>query len=250
MKWMVKDVADMVGISVRTLHHYDKIGLLVPHKTTDSGYRLYSEEDLLILQQILFFKELDFPLKEIKAILDSPSFHRQQALTLQRKMLVERRERIDRLIGTIDKTIHCEKGCTHMSNKEKFDGFDFSTNSYEEEARRVWGDKAIDESNATLANKSASETEAMSEKMSTIYKRLALLLDRLPASDEAQAAIGEWYDFLNQHTGHQYSLEAFKGLGQMYVDDERFTHTIDQFGNGLALFMRDAMAIFAKRNEN
>ena len=87
----VKEIADLVGISVRTLHHYDEIGLLIPEKTTDAGYRVYSDKNLETLQQILFFKELGFPLKKIKEIIDSPSFDRQEALELQHKMLLEKR---------------------------------------------------------------------------------------------------------------------------------------------------------------
>lgn len=249
MKWMVKEVAELVGISVRTLHHYDKIGLLTPDEMTESGYRLYSAENLDTLQQILFFKELDFPLKEIKEMISSPSFDRQEALKLQRHMLLQRRERIDRLIATIDKTTTFEKGEKQMSNKEKFDGFDFSHNSYKEEARRKWGDEIVDQSTAAIENKSTSEQHEMGEKMTAIYKKLAMLKDTSPESVEAQVGINEWYDFLNKHTGHHYSLDAFKGLGQLYVDDERFTQNIDQFGNGLATFMRDAMKIYAEKNK-
>lgn len=245
MKMKVKEVADFVGISVRTLHHYDQIGLLTPGETTKSGYRLYSDEDLETLQQILFFKELDFPLKKIKEIISNPSFDRQEALQLHRKMLLERRRRIDKMIATIDKTTQYVKGEIQMSNKEKFEGFDFSHNLYEKEARERWGNEAVDKSNAKLGNMSKTEQKAMGEKMNAIYQRLADLKDTSPKSDEAQAAIKEWYDFLNHNTGHHYSLDAFKGLGQMYVEDERFTNNINKFGNGLAEFMRDAMAIYA-----
>ena len=246
----VKEVADLVGISVRTLHHYDEIGLLTPEEITDSGYRLYSEKNLETLQQILFFKELDFPLKKIKEIISSPSFDRQEALRLHRKMLLEKRGRIDKMIATIDKTTQYVKGEIQMSNKEKFEGFDFSHNPYEKEARERWGDEAVDKSNAKLGSMSGAEQKAMGEKMNAIYRRLADLKDASPESDEAQAGIKEWYDFLNHNTGHHYSLDAFKGLGQMYVDDERFTKNIDQFGNGLAKFMRDAMAIYADNNKD
>jgi DNA-binding transcriptional MerR regulator len=139
MTLKVKEVADLVGISVRTLHHYDEIGLLNPGKITDSGYRLYSDENLETLQQILFFRELDFPLKKIKELITSPSFNRLEALELQRKMLLEKRNRLDKMIATIDKTSQHTKGEIQMSNKEKFEGFDFSNNPYEKEARERWG---------------------------------------------------------------------------------------------------------------
>ncbi|MDQ0340782.1 DNA-binding transcriptional MerR regulator [Caldalkalibacillus uzonensis] len=249
MKMSVKEVADLVGISVRTLHYYDEIGLLTPEETTPSGYRLYSDDNLETLQQILFFKELGFPLKQIKEIISSPSFNRLEALQQHRKMLLEKRSRIDRMINTIDKTIQHMKGEIQMTNKEKFEGFDFSHNPYEQEARERWGDEAVDNMTAKINNLSTEEREAMSKTANAIYNKLAALRHGSPESEEAQAAIKEWYDFLNENFGH-YSLEAFKGLGQMYVDDERFTETIDQFGDGLAKFMRDAMAIYADNDQN
>lgn len=244
----VKEVADLVGISVRTLHHYDEIGLLTPDETTESGYRIYSDNNLETLQQILFFRELGFPLKKIKEILNSPTFDREAALAMHHKMLLEKRIQLDLLIKTVEKSIQHAKGEITMSNKEKFAGFDFSHNPYEQEAREHWGDEAVDRSNAKLGKMTKEEQAAMGEKMNVIYRRLTELRQTSPESDEAQAAIGQWYDFLNGNFGHHYSLEAFKGLGQMYVDDERFTKNIDQFGEGLARFMRDAMAIYADRN--
>ncbi|MED1738640.1 MerR family transcriptional regulator [Bacillus swezeyi] len=249
MKMKVKEVADLVGISVRTLHHYDEIGLLTPAEITEAGYRLYSDDDLEKLQQILFFRELDFPLKKIKNILDSPSFDRNEALQMHRKMLLEKRRRLDQMIETIDKTIQFAKGEIEMTNEEKFAGFDFSQNPYEEEARERWGDEAVDKSKAHIAAMSEDERKAMEQRYDAIYRKIAAIRKGEPDSEEAQAAIKEWYDFLNTNTGHYYSLEAFKCVGQMYVDDERFTKNIDQYGAGLAKFMCDAMAVFADRNK-
>ncbi|VEF49824.1 MerR family transcriptional regulator [Bacillus freudenreichii] len=243
----VKEVAELTGISVRTLHHYDEIGLLSPGRRSESGYREYSDVDLETLQQILFFRELGFPLKKIKDVLNSPSFDRKEALILQRTMLLEKRSRLDQMIHLVEKTIQHAEGEIHMSNEEKFEGFDFSHNPYEKEARERWGDKAVDQSNAKLAGMSEEEQKAMGEKMNAIYRELAALCQESPASEEAQAAIKEWYDFLNSNFG-SYSLEAFKGLGQMYVADERFTKNIDKFGKGLAQFMCEAMEVFADRN--
>ncbi|SDR02379.1 MerR family transcriptional regulator [Virgibacillus salinus] len=243
----VKEVADLVGISVRTLHHYDAIGLLSPEETTQSGYRIYSNSDLEVLQQILFFKELGFPLKKIKEIINSPSFDREEALELHRKMLLEKRSRIDKMITTIDKTTQHSKGEINMSNKEKFAGFDFSHNPYEQEARDRWGEKAVDESNAKIDKMSKDEQKLMGEEFDRIYQKLAALRHKSPESDEAQAGIKVWYDYLNK-IGN-YSLDAFKGLGQMYVDDERFTKNIDKYGQGLSVFMCDAMAVYADRNK-
>jgi len=243
----VKEVSSLVGISIRTLHHYDEIGLLKPEIVTGAGYRVYSVRDLEKLQQILFFKELGFPLKKIKEIMESPNFDRVEALEMQKKMLCEKRKQLDTMIRTIEKTILHTKGEINMSNKEKFEGFDFTNNPYEEEARKRWGDKAVDRSNERLSKMSRNEQKELAERFNAIYAKLAAVRHLPPDSDEAQEAIGEWYDIL-QTFGH-YSLEAFKGLGQMYVDDERFTRNIDKFGEGLALFMRDAMAVYADKNK-
>lgn len=247
MPMLVKEVANLVGISVRTLHHYDDIGLLEPSETTEAGYRLYTDDDLETLQQILFFRELDFPLKKIKAILDQPQFNRTEALELHRRMLLEKRKRLDQMIATIDKTMEYRKGGTTMPNEEKFKGFDFSHNPYEKEARERWGDKVVDESNARIQGMSANDQDELKKQIDSIYREIALVMDHSPESDEAQAAIEKWYHCL-QRFG-TYSLDAFKGLGQMYVDDQRFTKNIDQYGDGLAVFMRDAMAVYADKRK-
>ncbi|MGM7682621.1 MerR family transcriptional regulator [Cytobacillus sp. Hm23] len=247
MSKRVKEVADLVGISVRTLHHYDEIGLLKPAKVTEAGYRLYTDDNLETLQQILFFRELGFPLKKIKEIINSPSFNRREALELHQQMLIEKRRRLDNMITTINKTIKHMKGEIHMTNKEKFEGFDFSHNPYEEEARKRWGDKAVDTVNTGITNMSKDEREHFSKEWDSVYMKLALLRDRSPESQVAQEAIKEWYDLLNK-IGN-YSPEAFKGLGQLYVNDERFTKNIDKYGEGLAKFMCKSMEIFAENNE-
>ncbi|ARF13069.1 MerR family transcriptional regulator [Sporosarcina ureae] len=239
----VKEVADLVGISVRTLHHYDEIGLLIPEETTDAGYRIYSDENLETLQQILFFRELGFPLKKIKEIIDSPSFDQQEALEMQHRMLLKEKNRLEQMIGTIEKTIQHLKGEIHMSNKEKFTGFDFSHNPYEQEAREKWGDQAVDEANEKAKNMTAFDQEKFNE----VFRSLAAIRHLSPDSKEVQEKITKWHLFLNEM--RNYSLDAFKGLGQMYVDDERFTKNIDQFGEGLAKFMCTAMSVYVDRNK-
>lgn len=236
----VKEVSQLTGISVRTLHHYDDIGLLTPDNTTEAGYRLYSDDNLATLQQILFFRELGFPLKKIKELLTSPTFDRQEAFELQRKMLIAKRRQLDGMIQTIEKTIQNGKGELVMTKEEKFEGFDFSKNPYEQEARERWGDKAVDEA----TKKAAQYGPELEEKMNGIYIKLAGLRHLPPESPQAQAGIEQWFTFLNKIG--TYSLEAFASLGQMYVDDERFRKNIDQFGEGLAVFMRDAMEMYAK----
>lgn len=243
----VKEVADLVGISVRALHHYDEIGLLKPEKTTESGYRLYSNQDLEMLQQILFFRELGFPLKQIKEIVSSPSFNREEALQLHRRMLLDKQRQLEQMINTIDRTIQHARGEIEMTNEQKFEGFDFSSNPYEQEARKRWGDETVDKSNAKVGQMTKQEQEELAGSMNAIYAKLAAIRSESPESEQSQATIKEWFNLLNRMGS--YSLEAFKGLGQMYVDDVRFTKNIDKFGEGLALFMRDAMAVYADKNK-
>ncbi|UOE96133.1 MerR family transcriptional regulator [Alkalihalobacillus sp. LMS39] len=234
MPMKVKEVADLVGISVRTLHHYDEIGLLSPKATSEKGYRLYSDNELERLQQILFFKELGFSLKEIKEILNSSSFNREEALQTQRLMLLEKRKRINTMIETIEKTIQSSKEEIKMTNEEKFKGLDFRRNPYEQEARNRWGELVI-------GNSLTKEGE---EKINQLYRNLAAIRHLSPASNQAQNYINQWFEYVNRYFG-TYTLEAFKGLGELYVLDARFTKNIDQFGNGLAQFMSEAMAIYS-----
>jgi DNA-binding transcriptional MerR regulator len=244
MKMKIKEVADLVGISVRTLHHYDEIGLLSPSDISASGYRIYSDDNLEMLQQILFFKELGFSLKQIHEMISSPTYDRKEALEMQRNLLIEKRRRLDKILATIDKTISHMKGEIEMSQKERFEGFDFSSIPYEQEAREKYGDKAVDDSREKLEKLSKEE---LTKSINEIYRKLANLRFGSPETDEAQEAIEEWFVFVNNMG--KYSLDAFKGLGQMYVDDKRFTKNIDKFGEGLARFMCDAMAVFADKHK-
>ncbi|MCK6078029.1 MerR family transcriptional regulator [Paenibacillus silvae] len=247
MAMKVKEVSELASISVRTLHHYDEIGLLVPDEITAAGYRMYSDANLERLQQILFFKELGFSLKEIKNIIDDPTFSAEEALHMHKLILLEKRQRLDQMIATIDKTVLHLRGEIKMTAKEQFQGFDFSHNPYEKEARERWGDHAVNEANQKLQQQPADKQKELANQMNDIFVRLAALRHTAPDSAAAQAEIKQWYMYLNQ-IGN-YTPAAFKGLGQMYVEDERFTRNMDQFGEGLAQFMCRAMAVFADSNE-
>lgn len=243
-----KLVSQLTGLSIRTLHHYDEIQLLSPKRNPDNDYREYSDEDLNILQQILFFKECGFSLAKIKEIITSPTFDRLQAFELQKNHLIDEKNRIETMIETIIKSIKNIKGEITMSNKEKFEGFDFSKNPYEEEARKRWGDEVIDKSKAHLASYSKEDQKEMEKRMGHLFARLASIRHLDPASPEVQKEMTYMFAFFNNSFGYTYSLEAFGGLGQMYVQDERFTKNIDQFGEGLAKFLSEAMTIFSKTN--
>jgi len=246
----VKAVADLAGISIRTLHHYDDIGLLKPADTSASGYRLYSQQDLERLQQILFFRELGFSLQEIGAIISDPGFDRHQALLGHRALLRERQERLERLIRTVDRTLESmerEMTMNQEEMKELFDGFDHS--QYEDEARQRWGgSKEYEESAKRTKRYTKADWTAIKEESGKIYQALAGLMDRSPEDAEVQKWIGRWHEHINKWF-YTCSLEVFRGLGEMYVQDERFTKNIDKTKPGLAIFLRDGMRVYCDRCE-
>lgn len=249
MPYKVKEVAQMVGISVRTLHHYDQIGLLKPRSVTPAGYRLYTDEDLERLQQILFFKEMDFNLQEIKEIIDSPSFDRKAALQTHKGLLIRKKERLEKIIISVEKTIDSLEGGIKMEKKEMFEAFDMKEiekhkEEYAEEARQRWGHTdAYKESARRTAQYTKEDWARIQAKVQEIYQMFVDAMDKGPASSEAQKAVGEWRQHITDNF-YNCSLEIVRGLGDMYVADERFTKNIDKVKPGLVLFMRDAMHIY------
>jgi len=241
------EVAALTGVSVRTLHHYDQIGLLRPGRNADNGYRVYSAEDLDLLQQILFFKECGFSLADIQALLQSPSFDRNKAYALQRQTLLHQRRRIDTMLHTLEKTMRASKGEITMTSKEKFLGLDLTENPYEEEARRLWGDAAVDQSNEKIAALTPDGRKAAAAGLHELFTRLAAVRCEAPDSDEVQAEIDAMFRYFNRSFG-TYTPQAFAGVGQLYVTDERFTRNIDQYGEGLSAFLAEAMAEYARRH--
>ncbi len=241
-------VAALTGLSIRALHHYDALGLLSPARG-ENGYRDYSEEDLDSLQQILFFKECGFPLGQIQSLMSGPAFDRADAFELQRKYLLHERTRIDAMLATLDRSLKAMKGEITMTQEEKFAGFDFSSNPYEGEARKLYGDTAVDNYNEKLTSLGEMGLSAMGESMNGLFRELAALRKEAPDSPAAQEAMHKLYLFLNANFGHQYSFEAFAGLGQLYVADERFTKNIDQFGEGLSAFLAKAMSAYANKKK-
>lgn len=239
------EVAGLTGLSVRTLHHYDAIGLLCPQRNPENGYREYSEENLDCLQQILFFRECGFPLSVIRELMENPEFDREQAFQVQKAYLVHERRRIDTMLDTLLKTHKTWKGEITMTPKEKFEGFDFSKNPYEEEARRRWGDETVQKSSDTLSALGKEGQEKVAQQMEDIFRTLAQCRQLPPDSSEVLEKVGQFYHFLNDNFGYHYSPEAFAGLGQMYVDDSRFTENIDKYGEGLSAFLAQAMKHYA-----
>ena len=252
MLYQVKEVAHLAGISVRTLHHYDQIGLLKPEAVSPAGYRRYSDRDLERLQQIMFFKELDFSLDEIRNILGQPGFDRLEALQAHRKLLTAKKERLEAIIASIAKTIQSLEGECSMEKQEMFAAFDMAgiekhKEQYAAEVREKYDPKAVAECEAKTAKYAPKDWSAIMGDAGRIYQEIAVLMDRNPADPEVQRLVGEWRQHITNNF-YDCTLEIFRGLGDLYVDDPRFTANIDKFKSGLAKFLRDAIMAYCEQN--
>jgi DNA-binding transcriptional MerR regulator len=250
--YTVKAVAEFAGVSIRAIHHYDKIGLLVPAGTSPSGYRLYSESNLERLQEILFFKELGFGLQEIKTIMDGAGYDRKEALRSHKQILFEKKKRLDNLIGLVEKTLATMERKATMSNDELFDGFDDAKiEEYKKEAKERWGETdAFKESERKTSKYGKADWDEIKVESGDIFTKLAALMaeGKSPADDAVQEQIGRWFKHINDRF-YACTPEIFRGLADMYVGDARFTATYDKVRPGLAQFKRDAMHIYCDNIE-
>lgn len=249
MSYKVKEVSDMVGVSVRTLHHYDEIGLLNPSTVTPANYRLYSEVDLERLQQILYFKELDFSLQEIKNIIDDPNFDKLNALKSHKKLLEQKKIRLEKIICSVDQTINSIKGGIKMKKEERFKAFDMTDiekakEKYKDEAERLYGEYDTYKESQIKTSKYKKEDWAKIQDIgNSIYYKLAEYIGTDPGNAEVQALIKEYHSFINDYF-YTCPIEVFLGLGELYIADERFTKNIDKHGEGLAQFLSDGIKIY------
>ena len=232
-------------VTVRTLHYYDEIELLKPSETTEAGYRMYSSEDLERLQQILFFRELDFPLNEIKEIMLNPNYDKNEALNKHKEFLIEKRKRIDGLITLIDKTI---KGDNNMSFKE-FDNSKIEENKrkYAEEVKNRWGNTdAYKEYEKKTSSYDGNSWNEINEGMVEILKEFADNREEDPNSDIIQSLVEKWQSYITSNF-YNCTKEILSCLGLMYIGDERFKENIDKYGEGTAEFMAKAIEIYCAK---
>ncbi len=236
----VHEISMLTGVSARTLHHYDAIGLLKPTEKTAAGYRLYDDDALRRLQNILLFRELEFPLKEIKAILDSPMFHPQEAIAQQIKLLELKKKHIEGLIS-FAREIQ-QKGGYEMD----FQAFQKTElQQYADEAKKKWGNTAAyKEYQQKTAGKTPEELNAASKELSGIFKQIGLLRHLPPESDAVQEKVAALQAFISKNY-YECTDSILRGLGQMYVGDERMKRNIDAAGgNGTAEFAQQAIAAY------
>lgn len=250
MEYSVDRLAKLSGVSARTLRYYDQIGLLTPRRVSN-GYRVYGQEEVDLLQQILFYRELEVPLEEIRGIIRDDGFDAAAALQSHLLALKAKEQRIQRLIGSLEKTISVKRGETGMSDREKFEGFkrrmvEENERRYGEEVREKYGSETVDASNARLmglTEEQYAKAEGLSKEFNQALK--AALRTGDPAGPLAQNACALHRDWL-LFFWKDYSREAHLGLAQTYVDDPRFRQYYDGIAPGGAEFLLEAMKVYCK----
>lgn len=238
----VKEVSILTGVSVRTLHHYDAIGLLKPARVTEAGYRLYDDQALRRLQTILLLRQLEFPLKEIKEILDAPGFDPVEALEQQIQLLELRREQLDKLI------CHARQLQKTGGHFMKFDAFDNSKyDAYAAEAKERWGKTdAYKEFEKKTQGKSKAEMQSTGDGLMAIFEEIGAIRHLAPESEDAQALIAKLQAFISEHY-YTCTPQILRGLGMMYIAGDSMTENIDKAGGpGTAEFTHKAIEIYTK----
>lgn len=250
MSHSVGQLAAVAGVTVRTLHHYDEVGLLKPSERTRSGHRRYSDGDLDRLQQVLFYRELGFPLEEIAVLLDDPEANPHDHLRRQHTLLLDRIERLREMATAVERTMEARKMGVNLTPEEKFEVFgDFDPDQYAEEAERRWGEtEAWRESQRRTASYTKEDWKRFLTEFDDIHRRVAEQLDAgTPADAEAAMDLAEEHRQFISRTSYPCSHEMHTTLGDMYVADPRFTATYEAIRTGLAQYLRDAILANAIR---
>lgn len=249
MEYTINKLAQIAGVSTRTLRYYDQIGLLRSRRISSNGYRIYGGQEVDRLQQILFYRELGVPLEEIRTLLRADDFDNVRALEAHRAALIERREQLDKLIATVEKTIGARKGEVAMSDAAKFEGFkrqlvEENEASFGAEVRELYGEEAVEKSNSALMGLSEERYAELSALEARVKEALAEAVatgDPAGATAQKAAALhGEWLTFM----WGNYSPGAHLGVTQLYLEDERFAAYYDAVTSGATQFLHDAVAIY------
>ena len=248
-----QQLAQLAGVSVRTLHHYDRIGLLKPSVRTEARYRQYGPAELLRLQQILFYKELDFPLGQIRELLDDPDFDQLGALTGQERALQARAARLRVLLATVAKTIaHIKKERPMLTNEELYEGFPREqAEAYRREAGEKYGPDQVAESEEKLRKLGPEGLAGLHAEREDIARNLSTMLHLQPDSLTVQAQIGRHFANIRGYWGPSVGAggklaAAYEGLARLYLDDPRFTQHEGQDRPEYAAFLSQAMLHFSR----
>lgn len=245
----VKQLSKLAGVTPRTLHHYDEIGLLKPSRVGDNGYRYYGQESLLRLQQILFYRELGIPLEDIKKILGRRDFDVLGALYSHKDALKKQVTRLNNLIRTVDNTIDYLKGKKEMSNKQLFEAFsDEQQAEYEKEIMQKYDPATVKAASKKWNEYTAADKERMAEEANALYRDLLLAIPKGAASPEAQSGVQRWRGFIEYFWVP--TDEQLTGLANLYNEDPRFKANFDKVDVRLAGFLREAINIYVANRKD
>ncbi|WP_206504420.1 MerR family transcriptional regulator [Streptomyces chrestomyceticus] len=251
MSYSVGQVAGFAGVTVRTLHHYDEIGLLVPGERSHAGHRRYGDADLDRLQQIMFYRELGFPLDEVAALLDDPDADPREHLRRQHALLNARIGKLQAMAAAVEHAMEARKMGVNLTPEEKFEVFgDFDPDDYADEVRERWGSsEAYRESQRRTASYTKEDWKRLTEEFDAVHRKMAeVMASGLPADSAEAMDVAEEHRRFISSGYYDCSYETHTCLGEMYVADERFTATYEAIRPGLAVYMRDAMLANAVRN--
>lgn len=252
MEYTIKKLAEMAGVSTRTLRYYDEIGLLKPCRVNSSGYRIYGEKEIDILQQILLYRSMDIKLEDIQNIIANPNFNICQSLIEHRESLISRRNQLDQLILTVEKTIEYKKGEISMSNKEKFEGFKKeklkeNEEKYGKEIRDKYGKETVEASNKKFMNLSEEDFNEMQRLESEVFENLLKVSDSGDLDSEEAKKVYKNHKKWLCFSWPSYSKEAHAGLAEMYVADERFAkYYNDKADKEVVEILRDIIVKYAR----
>lgn len=253
--YTVSEVAKLSGVSVRTLHHYDEVGLLKPSWVGANGYRYYGKDELLRLQQILFHRELGFPLEQIARVLDAPDFDRVAALKAHRAKLTAEARRHRRLVRTIDETLAALQGEREMDEKKIYEGFDIDPEKQAKAEAWLRGrygpeiQSKIEHSKTTMKGWSKAEVKAFEDEIRAFEAAIAkAMADGLPADSAAvQGLMRGHCAWIGRGWGMTPNKGAYLGLAGIYQEEPGFRVRYEGFAPGLTEYLAEAMKVFAER---
>jgi DNA-binding transcriptional MerR regulator len=242
----IKQISQLAHVTPRTLRYYNQIGLLLPDEVGDNGYRYYSDASLLKLQQILFYRELDMPLEQIKGIMGRENYNLQEALEDHKNQLRKRIDRLQKLISTVDQTLKYIKGEEKMNKNVLFDAFnDEEQEKMEKEAIQMYDPETVKESNRKWKNYTMAEKQKIGEEGNAVYQGFVDAMSKGPDSREAQACVQRWRDHMNYFWTP--NPDQLIGLAELYNDDPRFKMNFDKVHPDLAQFVREAVMIYVNK---
>ena len=249
----VKELAALSGVTIRTIHYYHKIGLLQPAFRSEAGYRYYEEKELLRLQQILFYRELDLPLRDIQDVLDDPDFELIAALESHKIALKARRKRITSLLSTIDNTLmHLNKGAVMSKPEILYKGLPKEVGTrYRDEAMKKFGKDVVKHSEQELLKMGKEAFESLKAELEWVFAELFVIREEAPHSQKVQSLIATHYSIIRKLWGTSGTAdkqaEAYSGLGHLYLSDDRYTMMYGQPQPDFARFLQKAMSYYAEK---